>query len=85
MPGLRFELGCSFLPYSQINEFAAMRRYEVVVSWQSTQILGLHEDKAASCSLTHTSAVERAPAYDIITFVHRMATLLALLLNALPF
>ena len=38
VPGLRFELGCSLLAYPQINEFAAMRRYEVVVSLQNTQI-----------------------------------------------
>jgi len=38
VPGLRFELSCSFLTYGQINEFAAMRRYEMVVTWQITQI-----------------------------------------------
>ena len=38
MPGLCFKLGCSFLAYLQINKFAAMRRYEVVVSLQSTTI-----------------------------------------------
>jgi hypothetical protein len=37
MPGLRFELGCSLLAYPQINKFAAMRRYEVVVNLRSTQ------------------------------------------------
>ena len=37
VPGLRFELGCSLLAYHQVDEFAAVRRYEVVVNLRSTQ------------------------------------------------